>query len=420
MQLKSILNFVEKIPGFVYEEVRFNPQEKVIEVEIRPRKNGRALCGECGSRAVGYDKLGSRRFDYVPLWQIPVVLIYTMRRVNCRPCGGVRVERVPWARGKSPTCTSYQWFLATWARRMSWSEVASIFATTWGVVSRSVERAVEWGRSHVSLENIKSIGIDEILHRRGSKAHGGPRYLTLVYQIDEGRKRLLWIGKERREETLHEFFNWFGEDRIRQLQFACCDMWPAYLKVIRHRATQVIQILDRFHVAAMFNKIVDRIRADEARELRKQGHDLLTNSRWLFLKRQENLTQGQHEKLAQILRTNLRIVRAYLLKEAFQRFWDFVSPQWAGRFLDTWCERAIRSKIGPMNRLVRSLRKHRPLLLNWFQARAISVGAVEGLNNKAKVTIRKSYGFRSVHITELALYHSLADLPQPNLTHRFC
>ncbi len=418
MQLKSILNRVEKIPGFVFEGCRWAEKGVGIDGQVRPRKNSWAVCSECGSIAVAYDRTRARRFDFVPLWQIPVTLVYQMRRVQCHRCG-VRVESVPWAEGKNQACTTYRWFLANWARRMSWSEVAQVFSTSWGVVTRAVELAVGWGRDHMSLSGIKSIGVDEILHRRGSKAHGGPKYLTLVYQIDEERKRLLWVGKDRREETLHGFFNWFG-DHAEQLRVVCSDMWPAYLKVIRLRAARALQILDRFHIASMMNKAIDRIRAEEARELRKNSRKtVLTNSRWLFLKREENLSEAQHEKLGDLLKKNLRIVRAYLLKEGFQRFWDFVSPTWAGRFLDTWCNRTMRSRIEQMKKIAESLRKHRPLLLNWFKAKHISAGAVEGLNNKAKVTMRKSYGFRSFRIAELALYHSLADLPQPEFTHSF-
>ncbi len=302
MLVKSILNQVEEIPGFVYEEVGWNKDKTEIEVRIRPRKNSWPLCSGCGSIAVLYDRKETRRFAFVPLWQIPATLIYQMRRVNCHRCG-VRVESVPWAEGKSRVSTTYQWFLANWARRMSWSEVAKTFTTTWGVVSRAVEHAVEWGRKHVSLDGIKSIGVDEIMHRRGSKAHGGPKYLTLVYQIDEERKRLLWMGKDRREETLHAFFNWFGRELSEKLEVACSDMWPAYLKVIRLRAAKAIQILDRFHIASMMNKAIDRIRAEEVRELKKKnGKPVLTNSRWLFLKREENLSEVQHEKLADLLR----------------------------------------------------------------------------------------------------------------------
>ena len=113
-------------------------------------------------------------------------------------------------------------------------------------------------------------------------------------------------------------------------------------------------------------------------------------------------------------------VRAYLLKEHFQQLWAYSSPIWAGKFLDAWCTTALRSRIEPMKKIARMCQRHRPLILNGFKAKGrISNGVVEGLNNKAKLTIRKSYGFRSPEILEMALYHALGKLPEPKLTHDF-
>ncbi len=91
-----------------------------------------------------------------------------------------------------------------------------------------------------------------------------------------------------------------------------------------------------------------------------------------------------------------------------------------GRFLDAWCTRTLRSKIEPMKKLARMLRGHRALLLNWFRAGGvISSGAVEGFNNHAKLTMRKSFGFRTFTVIELALFHTLGKLPEPESTHSF-
>jgi transposase len=98
----------------------------------------------------------------------------------------------------------------------------------------------------------------------------------------------------------------------------------------------------------------------------------------------------------------------------FQRFWEYKSASWAGRFLDEWCHRAMRSRIEPMQKVARMFQSHRELLLNWFQAKGtISAGVVEGLNNKVKLTMRKSYGFPTKNAAEIALYHNLANLPEP-------
>jgi transposase len=348
------------------------------------------------------------------MWGIKVFFRYSPRRVNCPSCG-IRVEQMPWVRGKHQLTESYAWYLAGWAKRLSWKEVAEAFHTTWDHVFHSVEMAVNWGREHQNLTGITAIGVDEIQWQKGHK------YLTLVYQIDANSKRLLWIGKERKVKTLLGFFRWFAQQRTAELRYICSDMWRPYLKVIAKKAGYAIHILDRFHIMAHMNKAIDQVRAEETRELKSQGYEpVLTKTRWLLLKRPENLTEQQETRLADLLKYNLRSVRSYLLKEEFQLFWCYQSPYWAGQFLDKWCTKTMRSKIDPMKKVARMLRKHRPLLLNWFKAKKqFSSGIVEGLNTKAKLTTRKAYGFRTYHAVQIALYHALGALPVPDSTHKF-
>jgi transposase len=417
VQIKTILNRIEKHRSFVYGAARFveDVRGPAIEIEMQARANGRPICSRCGRPGPGYDTLPARRFEYVPLWGFLVFLVYAMRRVDCAHCG-VTVEAVPWASGKSRLTSTYAWFLSSWAKRMTWTDVARAFRTSWDSVFRAVEMAVTWGLAHRDLRHVESIGVDEISLRRGH------RFLTLVYQIDEGCRRLLWIGEHRQVKTMLKFFRWLGPDGRARLRFVCSDMWRPYVDVIARRARGAINILDRFHIMAHLSKAIDEVRAEEARQMRQDGYEpILKNSRWCLLKRPENLTEGQEMKLSELLRYNLRSVRAYLLKEDFQGFWEYVSPAWAAKYLDRWCTRAMRSKLEPMKRVARMLRNHRPLLLNWFRARGqISAGAVEGLNGKAKVTTRRSYGFRSFRTASVALYHTLGDLPERPSTHRFC
>jgi len=416
MQLKTILNRVQKHRSFVYGPARLVSGARLaIEVEVRARANSRGKCSGCGHPAPGYDTLPERQFEFVPLWGIAVYLVYALRRVSCPSCG-VCVESVPWATGKHQLTDAYAWFLARWARRLSWKEVSEVFHTSWEQVFRSVEMAVAWGRARQELSGIEAIGIDEIQWQRGH------RYLTLVYQIDEGCRRLLWVGKERKVKTLLRFFRWFGKERSAALRFICSDMWKPYLKVVAKKAKQAIHVLDRFHIMSHLSKAIDKVRAAEARELQAKGYEpVLKNSRWLLLERPENLTEKQEPRLAELLHYNLRSVRAYLLKEDFQFFWSYVSPYWAEQFLDRWCTRTMRSRLEPMKKVARMLRRHRPLLMNWFRAKGVfSSGVVEGFNTKAKLTLRKSYGFRTYRAMEMALYHTLGALPEPKLTHRFC
>ena len=350
------------------------------------------------------------------MWGFAVVLLYAMRRVDCRHGCGVKVEQVPWGIGKHTLTKAYMQFLAQWARRLSWQETARSFRTSWEKVYQAVEWVVDWGLERRSLDSVRAIGVDEIAYGRGHQ------YLTLVYQIEAGMIRLLWVGKERTTESFEKFFALIGGELASKIEFVCSDMWKPYLDLIARHCTNALNILDRFHVVAKMNKAIDEVRASEAKRMADDGYaPLLKRTRWCLLKRRENLTDTQRLRLRELLRYNLRSVRAYLLKEDFQQFWDYDSPTWAGKFLDQWCTQVMRSRIEPMKKFARTLRGHRELLLNYFRARKqFSSGVIEGLNNKAKVTMRKAYGFRTFRATEVALYHVLGKLPEPPLAHRFC
>ena len=337
-----------------------------------------------------------------------------MRRVECVTCG-VKVEQVPWAMGKHTLPRAYRLFLAQWARKLSWAETARSFHTSWEKVYQAVEYVVQWGLEHRQLGPIRAIGVDEIQYGKGH------RYLTLVYQIESGCVRLLWVGQERTLASFEKFFVMLGKELSEQIECVCSDMWKPYLKLIAKHCTHALNILDRFHVVAKMNLALDDVRADEARRLVQDGYEpVLKKSRWCLLKRPANLTDNQRVKLRDVLRYNLASVRAYLLKEAFQAFWEYDSPMWAGKFLDEWTNQVMRSRIEPMKKFARTIRAHRELLLNYFRARkAYSSGVIEGLNNKAKVTMRKAYRFRTFGMMEIALYHALGKLPEPELTHRF-
>jgi transposase len=379
-----------------------------IVVSLLARKGARGRCSGCLQRRPTYDHLPVRLFDFVPLWNIAGWFLYAPRRVNCHRCGVV-VEAMPWALGKSPLTEQYAWSLASWAKVLSWSETARRFGTRWDTVFAAVRHAVEWGKRNRSLDGIRAIGVDELSWKKGHK------YLTVVYQLDEGCRRLFWIGRDRTAATFGAFFDWLGAERTQNLQFVISDMWKAFLGTVARRASQAVHVLDRFHIAKLCNEAIDRVRREEAKKLRDAGDSVtLKHTRWVWLKRRKNLTRKQRGRLRELLDANLKTVRAYLLKDDLDLLWKYRSPAWAGRFLDGWVICAIASRIEPMAKFARTLRRHRPLILNWFRARGqLAMGAVEGINNKARVTTKLAYGFRSYEHAEIALFHRLGALPEP-------
>jgi transposase len=412
MLLTRLLNACHHFPGFVYVAARLIQATSTIEIDVRPRRGSRPHCACCGKTAAGYDLLPMRRFEFIPIWGYAVQLLYCMRRVQCRDCG-VKVEQVPWGIGKHTLTHAYMLYLAHWARKLSWKETALSFHTTWDHVCQAVEYVVQWGLEHRQLGTIRAIGVDEIAYGRGHN------YLTLVYQIEADCVRLLWVGKERTKQSFEQFFTLIGEELAQKIEFVCSDMWKPYLDLVAKHCTQALNILDRFHIVAKLNLALDHIRASEARRMARDGYEpVLKKTRWCLLKRPDNLTDTQRLSLRQLLAYNLKSVRAYLLKEEFQQFWEYESPAWAAKFLDQWCTRVMRSRIDPLKKFATTIRSHRELLLNYFRAKKqFSSGVVEGLNNKAKVTMRKAYGYRTFRIAELSLYHVLGKLPEPKLAH---
>ncbi len=386
-----------------------------IIAEVIPRANSKAICSSCNQPAPGYDQLASRMFEFIPIWNIPVFLKYSMRRVQCPSCG-VKVEAVPWAQGKHSCCDVYRYYLSHWAKKLSWSDTAKSFNTSWDNVCRSVKWVVSYGLKHRDLSDVSAIGVDEVAYKKGHQ------YMTLIYQIDKGKKRLLGVIKDRTELALSGFFDDQGTAWCAKIKVVCSDMWKPYLNVIKSCLPNALNVLDRFHIVKKLTEAVDNTRREEARRLKEEGYEpILQKSRYSFLKRPENLTEKQQGKLNDVLQYDLKTNRAYLLKESFDGFWQYKSWHWARWYMRKWCTRAMRSKIEPMKKFVKMLRNHEDLLMNYFKAKkSYSSGIVEGLNLRINLSMRKAYGYKSFDLLKISLFHQLGELPEPEFTHRFC
>ena len=425
LQLKTILNAIQPFAGFVYQDIRLcrhrNGRPRCIEISVAPHCGRAAKCSRCLKPAAGYDQLPQRPWLFVPLWGIVTWFLYAARRVNC-PAHGVVVEHIPWSQGKRPVTITMMCFLSRWARRLSWRETARAFATSWECVYRSVEWFVQWGLAQRKLAGVESIGVDEI---HWGKSQRADKFLTVIYQIDRHCRRLLWVGPRRTQATLRRGLAALGKEVVGGLRFVCSDLWRPYLNVIAAQAGQALHVLDRFHITMHLNQAVDQVRRSESARLREAASVQaahLKAMRWKLLRRGSRVRGKARCQLNALVASKLATARAWILKETFQHFWSYKSLTWARYFLDDWTWRALRSRIEPMKKVARMLRTHQELLLNWFKAKGeISNGTVEGLNNKIRVVTRRSYGFRTYHAMEIALYHTLGRLPEPEqFSHKFC
>jgi transposase len=408
MQINKLIRETISLRGFRIHSV--NGHAFGINIKIVADRRFLPRCGRCGLPGKYRDTRPERKFKHVPLWGIPVMLHYLPRRVMCHHCGGIYVESIPWAAGKRRLTNAFACYLATWAKLLPWLEVARLFKCSWGTVAAAVDFVVKYGLKNRDLTGITHIGIDELSRKKGHQ------YLTNIYDLKT--KRLVWSGEGRSEETLREFFDFFGQERAKQLRGICCDMWMPYINVIEEKASNAVLVFDKFHIIRHLMNAVDRVRRDEIHEKGKEHKELIKHTRYLWLKNPWNLTDKQKARLSVLEKLNLKINRAYLLKEAFRNFWSYLKPAWAAKYLQKWFWWATHSRLKPMRDFAWLVRRHEENILSYFNL-PIDNGSVEGLNNKAKVVSYRAYGFKSAKNYILNLYHCLADLPMPKLMHSF-
>lgn len=408
MLVESIVRRTLGIKSHVVKRVAQDGDGLTVSLDVRKRR--RLPCSACGRLGRVRDRLAVRHWKHVPLWGIPVTLSYAPARVACAHCGKTRVEAIPWSQGKCRLSAGLVWLLASWSKLLAWDQVARIFDVHWSTVATAVRQAVDYGLAHREFGETLYIGVDELSRRKGHV------YVTNVYDVKT--KSLLWSGEGRGKETLRAFFEEHGEALGKRVRAVCCDMWQPYVDMLKEHLPDATLVFDKFHIMRHLLQAVDEVRREEARELKKTNPELLRRTRYIWLKNPENLTDRQRARLGHLERLNLRCNRAYLLKESFREFWGYKSRGWARRFLKKWFWWATHSRLKPMRDYAWMLRSHEENILTYFEE-PITNGAVEGMNNKAKVVSHRCYGFRTAKNYITALYHCLGNLPEPETVHRF-
>jgi len=267
-----------------------------------------------------------------------------------------------------------------------------------------VKGVVEWGLKHRKLKAVHEMGMDEVSRKKGHK------YLTLFWDLK--RKVLLWIGEERTEATVEGFFKWWGKRRARSLRAVCLDMWRPYVKVVKAKATQAVLVFDRFHVVRHLNEAIDEIRRKVMAQEKAPWVALLKGTKYLWITNPWNLRQDKRLQLQALLKLNLPLVKAYILKEAFRRLWEYTYRGAAAKWLAGWLRSVKRTKLEPLKKFAAMVEKHWDGILAWVDL-GINNGVVEGMNNKIGLVKRRAFGLRKPENQKLAIYHCCANLPLP-------
>lgn len=390
--------------------VKVADDQGLVVVWIERIRRRRLPCSVCGTFDPVKDRLPERNWRHVPLWGIEVELRYRPWRVKCSCCEALKVEKIPWTEGKSPISKPLIVVLATWSRILAWDVVAKLYGVSWSTVVVAVNHAVDYGLERRDLSRLRYLGIDEISRKKGHVYH------TNVYDLET--KTLVWSKEGRSKETLEAFFDSIGPVQSAAIVGICCDMWANYVDVVKLRAPQATLVFDKFHIVRHLLNAVNDVRKMEAKALKVSDPEVLKGTRYIFLKNPENLTDKQAPRLSELMTMNLKVVRAYLLKELFKDLWTYKRKAWARKFLDRWFWWATHSRLKPLRDFAWMLRRHEDGILAYFDCR-IDNGATEAMNNTCKAVAHRARGYRTEKAFTLSLLHCLGGLELPKTEHKF-
>jgi transposase len=346
------------------------------------------VCGGCGLAQRGWYDKRLRRVRDLPCGPFRIVLELEVRRVECRRCGTVKRERLDWLADNPRYTKRFAFYVGRRCRQASIREVAKEMRLDWETVKTLEMQYMRMQLERAGRPGPKAIGIDEISIRKGHS------YRIVV--SDLVRKRPIWFGGEDRSEaSMAQFYAWLGPRKSQGIRLAVMDMWKPFRNATLAAAPQSAILFDKFHIMRHLGEALDKVRKAEYARLSGKDRRFIKGQKYTLLSRRENLSLDGKRSLELLLAANKRLNTAYLLKESFGQLWDYRHEGWARRFFDNWRNSLKWQRLKPYERFADMIDRHWDGIAAYCRPEnKVSLGFVEGLNNKIRVFQRRAYGLR--------------------------
>ena len=367
-------------------------QEILVKVDAGP---GPFPCPECQAEVSGYDRK-PRRWRHLDTCQFTTWIEAVVPRVEC-PTHGVKQLPVPWAEPGSQFTALFERFAIDLLRECSVQGGADLLRITWDEAWGIKARAVTRGLARRGREVVAHLGVDE---KAVAKRH---RYLTVVADLD--RSRVLYLADDRKQESLDGFWPTLTPAQREGLQAIAMDMWAPYIQsTLAHLDDASGKLVfDKFHVAKHLHDAVDKVRKAEHRALKQGEDDRLTGTKYLWLMRPRDMTDEQRATFRSLQRSDLKVARAWALKERFRQLWGYTYLGAAQTFFARWFWRATHSRLKPMAAVAKLIQRHLPNVLTYLRHRLTNAG-LEAVNATIQWVKKTARGFRNVEHFKTAIY----------------
>ncbi len=382
-------------------EVDLALSEQKVRVYVELGSDAITVCPECGSPCPGYDRR-KRQWRHLDTMQYETLVIAEVPRVKC-PDHGVHQISVPWAEDTSRFTALFEALVINWLHEASFAAVSRQLRLSWDQVAGIQDRAVKRGLARRSLTSPRIIGVDETSFQ---KRH---EYVTSVVDIDAGV--VLHVADGRTQAALDGFYQMLGEAGCTEIEAVAMDMWPAYINSTQEHVPEADRkiVFDKFHIAMHLGDAVDKVRRQEHRALLAQGDDRLKKSKYLWLTNPANQNRKQKSAFQLLRHSELKVARAWAIKELAMTLWGYVSRGWAERMWKRWYSWAIRSRLEPIRKVARMIKRHWQGVINAVTSN-ITNASSEGMNSKIQWIKRKACGYRNRERFRNAIYFHLGGL----------
>ncbi len=334
-----------------------------------------------------YDRK-ARRVRDLSCGDTRIFLELEVRRIDCRRCGKVKSERLDFLAGNPLYTKRFAYYVGRRCRDGTIKDVAAELGLDWHTVKALEMQYMEAQLKRAGTPRPRAIGIDEISIRKGQT------YRIVVSDLDRGRP--IWFGGEDRSEaSMSQFYAWLGERKSSRLRLAVMDMWKPFRQAAAAHAPQAAILFDKFHIMRHLGEALDAVRKSEYRRLADRDRRYIKGQKYTLLSRHENLTLVGKKALKILLAANKRLNTAYILKESFGQLWSYRREGWARRFFDNWCSSLKWQRLTPYEKFAAMIERHWDGIAAYCRPEnKVSLGFVEGLNNKIRVIQRRCYGLR--------------------------
>jgi transposase len=384
-----------KRPWFV-REVRYAEKPERIDVYLDHPAEMKMPCPECGKEHAVYDHAEERQFQHLNTCHVATFLHVRMPRVKCGE-HGVRRVHLGFAEGRTDMTLRMERHVIELARQCSMEGIGRLTGLSWDRCWAVVERAVKRGRQRKGVVVPRRIGVDE---KSFAKGH---QYETLVCDLDEGT--IEYVADKNNEESLAGYYRQFTEDQRAQIEAVAMDMWDPYIAATKAAVPEADKkiVFDKFHVTRVLCEAVDKVRKEEHKELMAEGKDWLKWTKYLWLRNEENVPEDRRSEIDLLRQLDVKVARAWAIKENFRNFWRHQRIGWAVKFFKRWYHWATHSRLKPIIAAAKTIQRHLANILTYLR-HGITNGLTEAINSNIEKVKRMACGFRNREHYRTAIY----------------